>query len=366
VTGFISGPEKFIESPIPEVYNLDKDPGEAENLASRRDLAPLRKELGGIVARLSAGAARGARRTPDRATRKVLESLGYLAGGAAAAKPSFGPDDDVKTLLPFQNKAMDALELFNAGKVREGTDALKEVIGTGKPVSAAYLNLATIYNRQGRPADAAATLKIGLEKLPEVYDLFVQYAASLQEAGESAEVVRIFESMDVPQAASDPVIWNLAGLAYWSSGKAVRAKECFARSMELDPKFAVPHNSLGTVLTFEFKSDGSRETYNRAIAAFARAIELDPAYAAAYHGLGVAHFQAKDYDRAIAAFDKALALGVGLDETHYFLGLAHFVRGELDAALISLIAYRDSPSFARLGAAEKARLDGYISECRKR
>ena len=260
---------------------------------------------------------------------------------------------------------MDALDLSNSGRGREATEALKEIIGSATPVSAAYLNLATIYSRQGRPSDAAAVLKLGLERLPGVYDLFVQYLASLQEAGEAAEVVRVFESMDIPQAASDPVVWNLAGLAYGSSGNAVRAKECFARAMALDPKFAVPHNSLGTVLTFEFKSDGSRDTYNRAAEAFARAIELDPAYAAAYHGLGVVHFQAKAYDRAIAAFEKALALGIGLDETHYFLGISHYVRGELSAALVSLTAFRDSPSYGRLSAAEKARLDGTIAACKK-
>lgn len=366
ITGFLSGNQKFIESPVPELYDLSKDSAESDNRASGSDLGPLRKELGRIVAGLSSGAPGTARRPPDRATRSVLESLGYLAGGTGATKSAFGSGDDVKTLLPLQNKAMDALELFNSGRVRDGTDALKEIIGSKTPVSAAYLNLATIYTKQGRPSDAAAVLKLGLEKLPDVYDLFVQYVASLQEAGESAEVVRAIESMDSPQAASDPVIWNLAGLAYWSSGNAVGAKESFARAMTLDPKFAVPYNSFGTVLTFEFKSDGSRETYNRAAAAFARAIELDPAYAAAYHGLGVAHFQAKAYDRAIAAFEKALELGIGLDETHYFLGISHFVRGELGAALTSLTAFRDSPSYARLGAAEKARLDGYIAQCKKR
>jgi arylsulfatase A-like enzyme/Flp pilus assembly protein TadD len=366
ITGFISNSEKFIESPNPELYNLTKDPGELSNVAAGRDLAPLRKDLGRIVANLSVGAPDKARRTPDRATRGALQSLGYLAGGTGSPKSSFSPDDDVKTLLPLQNKAMDALDLFNVGKVREATDSLKEVIASGKRISAAYLNLATIYNKQGRPADAAAALKIGLEKLPDVYDLLVQYVASLYAAGNPAEVISLFESTDIPQAASDPVIWNLAGLSYWSAGNAVRAKSCFARAMELDPKFAVPHNSLGTVLTFEFKSDGSRETYNRAAAEFARAVELDPAYAAAYHGLGVAHFQAKDYERAIAAFQKALDLGIGLDETHYFLGISHFVRGELDAARASLVAFRNSPSWAGLSDAEKARLDGYIAQCRKK
>ncbi len=365
ITGFLSEGRKFIESPVPELYDLARDPVERDNRAPESDLGLLRKELASIVARLTADGAAGARRTPDRTTRRVLESLGYLAGGTGATKSAFGPGDDVKTLLPLQNKAMDALDLSNSGRGREATEALKEIIGSATTVSAAYLNLATIYSRQGRPSDAAAVLKLGLERLPGVYDLFVQYLVHLQEAGEAAEVVRVFESMDIPQAASDPVVWNLAGLAYGSSGNAARAKECFARSIALDPKFAVPHNSLGTVLTFEFKSDGSRDTYNRAAEAFARAIELDPAYAAAYHGLGVVHFQAKAYDRAIAAFDKALALGVGLDETRYFLGISHFVRGELAAALVSLTAFRGSPSYARMSAAEKARLDAYIAQCKK-
>jgi arylsulfatase A-like enzyme/Tfp pilus assembly protein PilF len=365
LTGFISGSEKFIEAPLPEVYDLAHDLAERDNRAAGRDLAPLRKELGRIVGTLAAGAPDKSRRTPDRTTRETLMSLGYLAGGSRDSRSVFGPDEDVKTLLPLQNRAMDALDLFNSGKVREGTDALKEIISSGKRVSAAYLNLATLYNRQGRPEDAAAVLKIGLKKLPDVYDLFVQYVASLYEAGRSDEVVSVFEAMAVPQASSDPVIWNFAGLAYWNTGKAAEAKRCFARSIALDEKFAVPHNSLGTVLTFEFKTSGAPADYDRAVESFARAIELDPSYAAAYHGLGVAHFQAKATDKAILCFQKALELGIGLDETHYFLGVAHFVRGEWTPALKSLMSFKNSPSYARLGAAEKARVDGYIAQCKK-
>ena len=365
LAGFIFGAEKFTESPLPELYDLARDPSEGTNTAAGRDLAPLRKKLAGIVRSLAGEAASGAGRTADRATRDMLLSLGYLAGGSGGGPPSARAEDDVKALLPLQNRAMDALELFNGGKPREAVDALKAIIAEGRRVGAAYLNLATIYKKQGRPEDAAAALKIGLEKLPDAYDLYIQYIEALYEAGRYGEVVAICRAMPVARASADPVYWNIAGLAFWRTGDEAEAKRCLDRSISLDGKFAVPHNSLGTLLTFVFKASGDQGDYERAVAAYARAIELDPFYAAAYHGLGVAHFQARAYEKAILGFDKALALGIGLDETHYFLGIAHFVRGEWAPALASLTAFKNSPSYARLGEAERARLDGYISQCRK-
>jgi arylsulfatase A-like enzyme/Tfp pilus assembly protein PilF len=364
ITGFILGQHKFIESPLPEVYDLGVDFEERENLAVGKDVSEERNELAKIVARESSGVRERARQTTDQATREKLMSLGYLAGRPGAKRAKFGAEEDVKTLLPLHNRAMDALELFNTGKAKEAADALKEIITAGKPVSAAYMNLSQIYKKQGFWPEAISVLKMGLEKLPDVYDLYVQYIACLYEAGQFNEVVTTFEQTTVPQTTSDPVIWNYIGLAYWKSGNAEKARQCYERSIAIDHKFAVSYYNLGNLRTFQFKSDNDPATYAMAVESYDQAIALDPSYAAAYHGLGVAHFQAKAYEKAIACFKKALDLEVGLDETHYFLGLAYLMQGEKGRAYESFMKYKASPSYSGLSEAEKARLESYIAKCK--
>lgn len=364
ITGFILKNEKFIETPIPELYDLAGDFDEAANWAAGDNLGEYRRRLAQLVARQTSEGSAAPRPAMDQAARDKLVSLGYLAGRPGAAKRAFGADDDVKTLLPLQNKAMDALDRFNAGRAKEAADALKDIITGGKRISAAYLNLAVIYERQGLWPEALSVLKTGLEKLPDVYDITVQYISCLYDAGRYEDVVKTFAGTAVPQTASDPVIWNYAGLAYWRTGDAAKARQCYERSMAIDKKFAVPHNNLGNLLTFQFKARNDPAVYREAVASYGRAIALDPAYAAAYHGLGVAHFQAKAYDQAVASLKTALELGTGLDETLYFLGLAHMMRGEKGLAYEALMKYKASPSYAGLSTAEKARLDGYIAQCK--
>jgi arylsulfatase A-like enzyme/Tfp pilus assembly protein PilF len=365
ITGFIFKTDKFIDSPIPELYDLGKDLDERQNLAADKNLEDFRKRLAQIVRRQSSGANDKARQSMDQQTREKLMSLGYLAGRPGAGQAAFSAEDDVKTLLPLQKKSMEALELYNSGRAKEGTDALKEIITGGKRVSAAYLNLAEIYKKQGRWPEAISVLKMGLEKLPDVYDLFVQYIACLYDGGQFDETLKVFEGANYPQAESDPVIWNYIGLAYWNKGNAEKARQNYEKSMRLDKKFAVPHYNLGSLLTFQYKTTNDPATYRKAVESYERAIALDPSYAAAYHGLGVVHFQAKDYEKAIAGLKKALDLDLGLDETLYFLGVAHMMRGETVPAYQFFMKYKSSPSYARLSGTEKDRLESYIAKCKR-
>ena len=66
--GFIRGRLKFMDSPIPEVYDLDPDPGESKNLAPARDLVPLRKDLERMRTALSSPRAGDGVRVADAQT----------------------------------------------------------------------------------------------------------------------------------------------------------------------------------------------------------------------------------------------------------------------------------------------------------
>ena len=54
---------------------------------------------------------------------------------------------------------------------------------------------------------------------------------------------------------------------------------CYNKAIELDPKYAMPHNNLGIALDDKGRTD-------EAIVSFTKAIELDPKFAMAHDNLG--------------------------------------------------------------------------------
>jgi tetratricopeptide (TPR) repeat protein len=205
---------------------------------------------------------------------------------------------------------------------------------------------------------------MGLDELPDLYDLYVQTVIALYDAGRYAEAIQAFHPESYPQIASDPIIWNSLGLAYWRSGDVAKARESFEKSISIDKAYAVPHNNLGALLLFQFRSTAEAAAYRSAVEHYEMAIALDPAYGAAFHGLGVAFFQAKDYDRAIPNLQRARELDAALDEALYFLGLAYFAKGDHPQAFRVLTEYRGTPGYAQLSVQEKVRVDDYIAKSR--
>ncbi len=85
------GSYKFIEAPKPELYNLQDDPGEQNNLL-RKDTAKaqdLRGRLNSVLLRYSPQSSPPAIAPGAEA---MLKSLGYLGGGSRAALANNGPD----------------------------------------------------------------------------------------------------------------------------------------------------------------------------------------------------------------------------------------------------------------------------------
>jgi Tfp pilus assembly protein PilF len=322
--------------------------------------------LNQIIQSESSGEAEKAEQRMDRETLEKLKSLGYLASSPGVLKDKFTPGDDVKRMLPYHNKAMDGLDLYRSGKVREGIEALKEVITDKKNVSTAYLNLAFIYRSQGRPADATSVLKMGLAALPENYDIYSQYLTYLYEAGQVDEVIRVFETMRLPQTEFNPVIWNYAGLACWKKGDDKKAQEYYEKSLAIDEKFAIPYANLGNLHYFRFKRTTDAASYRKAVECYQKSIALDPAYSAAYHGLGVTYLQGGNTALAIVNLEKALELEPEVGKIFYFLWVSYLQAGNRDKACFYLMKFKSSPDYDSLSSQEKADLEKAIANCQKK
>ncbi len=358
--GFLEGGRKFIDLPIPEVYDIGKDFAETKNLAGT-DVGRERSELAGLV---KAGSAQAAAVKPltDAAAREKLQSLGYVGGFQPPAKTSFGPEDDLKTLLPYNRKFEEAQDLFFRGQVAPSIDLLRVLIKERPDFDNPYLFLVTIYEKQRRLAEAEAILKTGTEANPRNYKLAIEYGIVLAEAGKNDEAIGV-----LTKASSiidwDPELWNYLGVAYWNKGDLADAVTAYEHALSLDPVYAVVLANLGTVHTRLAIRNKDASELRQALDYFKRAVTLDARNASAYNGLGAVYSILGDLDAAITCFGQTLEIVPNHQFALFNLGKAYADKGDKAKALACLTRYKER-YYQMLPAAEKASLDALIEKCR--
>jgi len=363
--GFISENEKFIDSPIPEIYDLKKDFDELKNLAETAIVEEYREQLARIMKEqsLPEGEA-GRRQQADRETLEKLRSLGYISTRRTSEKRDFSPQDDIKKILPFHNKSMEARELCRKGKVEEGIRLLREVITEREDVDIAYTHLATVFKDLGRLKEALVILEQGLQSLPSSYMIFITYMNFLLDAGRDDDVIELFTGMNLRQMEHDPEAWNFLGAAYSRKRDFDKALEAYEIALSLDSKYSVAHKNIGAVHFSIFLKTKEQNSFQKALQSFKKAIEINPDFASAYNGLGGAYLYAGNLEGAVYCLEKALELDPDLPNALYNLGLAHMQRGEKTKALQFFTKYKDK--YERfLSPPGKKKLEELIQKCKQ-
>jgi len=362
--GVILDRMKYIESPIPEFYDLDKDFSELENLAGRARWDDHKASLQKWMKNAPAAAEEESRARANAETLRRLRSLGYISG-AAPGKRDFGPRDDVKTVLPFHNRCMEAKDLFRAGEAVRAEEMLKAVLGERPDIDVAYSNLATVYKESGRLDDALAVLRDGLARLPTNYAIFSTFLNFLVAAGRFDEVVEVAGDAPLREAKDDPEYWNYLGIARANRGETDKALEAFGQGLALDPGFASIYVNRGTLFLSQFLRAKDGEAGRKAADDYGKAVASDPLNATAFNGLGIVSRLTGDPDGAIRSFKKALDLKPGYQDALFNLGMAYLDKN--DPARAGQIFENYRKAFAgKLSAADRARLEELIRDCRRR
>lgn len=359
--GYIQENTKFIDSPLPEFYDLEKDFDERKNLAMNRDVEKYRAKLEKLIKEQSYSKETEEVRKIDRETREKLESLGYVSSINAPRKKSFTPKDDLKALLPYQNKLMEAIRSYHHGRIDEGIDFLKEIIQQRKDFDQAYSHLATFYKEQKKLAEAVKVLKDGIESNPSSYKLITSYGILLVDVGLNDEALAIFEK-GLRIIDYDPELWNYMGVAYYRKGDYKKALKAYQKALSLDENYPIIINNLGSLYLSMFLKTKDPDAYGKAVHYFKKAIELDPDYASAYNGLGGAYRLKGDRDAAIYCWEKAVELNPNHRFALYNLGLAYLEKGDKNKALSNFEKYKDK-YYHSLNPGEKNKLHALIQKC---
>jgi arylsulfatase A-like enzyme/Flp pilus assembly protein TadD len=362
--GFILKKKKFIESPIPEIYDLNQDFDELRNLAQKKEVAQLTSQLNEIIRTLTPSDKIDASQQADRQTREKLASLGYVSSVRLPPKKDFSVQDDVKVLLPYINKIGEGWKLYKEGKEDAGIELLKEVVVERKDIDLAYKQLASIYQEKGNTEEAIVTLEQGLNALPSSYEIYIEYMKTLISAEQYDKIISSFKKMNLREAEYDPEIWNNLGTAYAKTGNLDEAIKAFEMGLSLDDKHPELYNNLANACYSYGLQSKDTSVYFRCFEYYKKAIELDPDYPAPYYGLGHAYRQQGNLEGAIYCWEKALEANPDFSQARLDLAIAYLNTGNKTRAFDLLSEFKKR-HYDRMSPADKDRLDALIEQCRK-
>ena len=308
--GLREGGLKYVDLPLPELYDLSADPGETRNLAASRpnEVDRLRAALGRVRERERAVA----RVAESQEAAGRLRALGYVGGGGVAPKQRYAEEDDPKRLIGLDTMTSEMLGLFQAGQGERALALGREVIRRRPDMSMAHLQVAYLERSRGDLGAAITTLRRAVALRPGDAESLSLLGAYLTEAGRPAEAVTLL-ARHAKQPEADLDVVTAYGMALATAGQRREAQSVFARARAEHPTSAMVLVNVGTVLLMDGDVGGAR-------AAFEAALDIDPDVARAHNSLGVIAAREGRLPEAIERWKRAAALNPEDYQTLFNLG----------------------------------------------
>jgi tetratricopeptide (TPR) repeat protein len=303
--GVLVKKDKYVDQPIPEMYDLAGDPQEEKNLAPQQ--AERVQVLVNVLRSFNVA-------PPDRPGREsaevaaTLRSLGYVSGSAPERKV-FTEADDLKNLVHVDRDLHKASELYQDGKVQDAIAVLNSVIARRPDTADAYISLAHAYWESGQLQPAIATLETALANGAPDRDVRIRLGIYLAESQtDPARAIKLLEGLPV----SDVEALNGLGVAYGGAGRYADAIQAFKKVLVLDPTNGLAYQNLASMVlrqALAAKNGVNRAGMLQEAERYARqAIDTDPSLPKAYTTLGVVLAESGRKREAIDSWKRAVAL----------------------------------------------------------
>ena len=303
--GLASRGDKYIDLPIPELYNLPSDAAEAKNLVPQApdSLRRLRKRL------LELPAPTLERGTVGTEEAAKLRSLGYLTG-SGEAKAAYGPADDPKSMIVVDQTLHRVMELNEEGKCDEALPIARRVVAENPKMRLGYMHLAMIQRCRGDLTGILKTYEEADRNGAGGESVARAQALALSEVGRPGEAVTVLSKY---RESEEPETLNALGIALSDAGRPADALPVFARVTELDPANAAAYQNTGIALLMMERNAEARQNLEAAL-------RLGKRHARAWNALGVACLRLGDAKAAIDAWQKCLEINPEQYDALYNIG----------------------------------------------
>jgi len=299
--GVIRSGEKYVDLPIPELYDLAADPGEKRNLAAARP--PGLEALRGALAPFRA-ADPGARPAPEsEETRERLRALGYVAPGGAPTKTAWGEDDDPKRLIALDAQMEGIVGSYLAGDLPAALARARELVRRRPGMRIALLQLAHLERESGHMDAAIEALRQALVLDPGDGLAASRLGSYLVQAGRPAEALAALAPL-APKAPPDVEVLTVKALALARLGRTPEAMATLAQAAQVDPSNAMVAVHRGTIRLMTGEREAARADFEAALA-------LNPRNARALSSLAVMAAERGDAGEALGRWKAAVAADPG-------------------------------------------------------
>jgi arylsulfatase A-like enzyme/Tfp pilus assembly protein PilF len=221
---------KYIHAPKPELYNLQTDPKELDNVivSNPKQAATMRSMLEERLQKMVSLGSLSAVRQMSSSQSEVLTSLGYASGGEGSNADTANlpdPKDKIEVYELIDN----GLGMMARNKINEAVQTFQEAIHLDPNNANPHFNLAMAYSRLSNWALAVETMKKAITMADDHIYMYVQLA-------------RI----------------------YAASGEYDQAEEILLRIVDERPSFADAHFQLGWINMQRKKYEDALQYFNKA------------------------------------------------------------------------------------------------------
>ena len=324
--GIVEKSMKFIELPIPELYDLKSDPNEQTNLAP---LQPARvAELRSRLREIRGDRVNVAASDESRETRERLRSLGYVAATQSGGRREYTEADDPKHLIAFDARLQEIVSQYLAGDLQNALVRCRALLRERPDMPLTLFHLAILEREAGNLDAAIAALRKTVALVPDNTEAVAMLGASLTQAGRAAEAIALLDPYAGREQADVEVVTARA-LALAKLRRFDEALASMARASAEDPSNGRLLLEVGTIHLMAGQRDRARQ-------AWTRALQLNPNLARVHTSLGMLSLEERRLAEAVQHWKAASALDARENLTLLGVGLSLAKAGQTAEARVAL------------------------------
>ncbi len=246
--GFQDGRFKLIIAPVPELYDLERDPGEERNLVylEKAVFEDLSARAEALMAEAGQNALEVDLGKVDEETREKLAALGYVGSFTDSSKLRGRKLADPKDKIGVFNELTRAREAGMSGDHDEAVRTIRAIIADDPTIADAHFALGNVLYQARRFKEAAEAFKSSLDLKPDDSFAVINVANCYQAMGRFDEGER-YVLDHIASGFEDAQLYFLLGNLKVRQNMPDKAIPYFEKTLDVNPRSASAHNGLAAV-----------------------------------------------------------------------------------------------------------------------